>query len=343
VVRPLRQICCFNGFDKGSFEMRNINLDQLRALIEVVQCRSFSAAARSLNLSQPAVSLQIRELERRFGVPLIERFGKQAHATAPGRELIKAAQHIFDACTSAEEAMRRFRENWIGRVHLSTTLTAMIYRLPPLLRKLRSDHPGVDLVVTNMPTPLSIAKILSNEVDLALVTLPVENSELRVKPLCQESMLAALPAGEKDVPEEITPEYIMRHRLLLLTEQPPSAGHATVMRWVAAGTPSMAVGTVEALKSAVASNVGMAILPEVAIHPNMANVILRPLRPPLHRTLALIEHRNKPNEPALQIVRNALLELAAPGTANSKMRSRLIKSRRTARTAAPSKLRSKTS
>jgi DNA-binding transcriptional LysR family regulator len=312
VVRPLRQICCFNGFDKDSFEMRNINLDQLRALIEVVECRSFSAAARNLNLSQPAVSLQIRELERRFGVPLIERFGKQAHATAPGHELIKAAQRIFDACTAAEEAMRRFRENWIGRVHLSTTLTAMIYRLPPLLRKLRSDHPGVDLVVTNMPTPLSIAKILSNEADLALVTLPVENSELRVKPLCQESMLAVLPASEKDVPEEITPEYIMRQRLLLLTEQLPSAGHATVMRWVAAGTPSMAVGTIEALKSAVASNVGMAILPEVAVHPNMPNIILRPLRPPLTRTLALIEHRNKPNEPALQIVRNALLELAAP-------------------------------
>jgi DNA-binding transcriptional LysR family regulator len=336
-VRLLRQICCFNGFDKGSFEMRNINLDQLRALIEVVECRSFSAAARSLNLSQPAVSLQIRELERRFGVPLIERFGKQAHATAPGRELIKAAQRIFDACTLAEEAMRRFRENWVGRVHLSTTLTAMIYRLPPLLRKLRSDHPGVDLVVTNMPTPISIARVLSNEADLALVTLPVENSELRVKPLCQEAMLAAYPAGEKDVPEEITPEYIMRQRLLLLTEQPPSAGHATVMRWVAAGTPSMAVGTIEALKSAVASNVGMAILPEVAVHPNMANIMLRPLRPALHRTLALIEHRNKPNEPALQIVRTALMELATPAVANSEVRSRLIKSRRTARKGASSK------
>jgi DNA-binding transcriptional LysR family regulator len=321
--------------------MRQLNLDQLRALIEVVECRSFSAAARSLNLSQPAVSLQIRELERRFGVPLIERFGKQAHATAPGRELIKAAQRIFDACTSAEEAMRRFRENWIGRVHVSTTLTAMIYRLPPLLRKLRSDHPGVDLVVTNMPTPLSIAKILSNEADLALVTLPVDNNELRVKPLCQEAMLAALPAGEKDVPDEITPEYIVRRRLLLLTEQPPSAGHTTVMRWVAAGTPSMAVGTVEALKSAVASNVGMAILPEVAVHADMPNIILRPLRPSLNRTLALIEHRNKPNEPALQIVRNALLELAAPAAPNSKMRSRLVKSRRTTRIGAPTKLRPK--
>jgi DNA-binding transcriptional LysR family regulator len=103
----------------------------------------------------------------------------------------------------------------------------------------------------------------------------------------------------------------------------------------------MAVGTVEALKSAVASNVGMAILPEVAIHPNMANIILRPLRPPLNRTLAIIEHRNKPNEPALQIVRNALLELAAPAARKSKMRSRLIKSRRSARIAAASRLRSK--
>jgi DNA-binding transcriptional LysR family regulator len=300
--------------------MRHINLDQLRALIEVVECRSFSAAARRLNLSQPAVSLQVRELERRFGVPLIERFGKQAHATLPGRELIKAALRIFDACTSAEEAMRRFRENWIGRVHLSTTLTAMIYRLPPLLRKLRSDHPGIDLIVTNMPTPLSITKILCNETDLALVTLPVDNGELRVKPLFQEAMLAAFPASEKDVPGEITPEYIRRQRLLLLTEQPPSAGHTTVMGWVPAGTPSLAVGTVEALKSAVASNVGMAILPEVAVTANTPNIILRPLRPPLTRTLALVEHRNKPNERALEIVRNALLELAAAKTTKRRNR-----------------------
>jgi DNA-binding transcriptional LysR family regulator len=131
----------------------------------------------------------------------------------------------------------------------------------------------------------------------------------------------------------------MRQRLLLLTEQPPSAGHATVMRWVAAGTPSMAVGTIEALKSAVASNVGMAILPEVSVDANMANIMLRPLRPPLNRTLALVEHRNKPNEPALQIVRNALLALAAPAAvSNKKMRSRQIKSRKSARIVAPSKI-----
>jgi DNA-binding transcriptional LysR family regulator len=306
--------------------MRQINLDQLRALIEVVECRSFSAAARRLNLSQPAVSLQIRELERRFGVQLIERFGKQAHATLPGRELMKAAQRIFESCSLAEEAMRRFRENWIGRVRLSTTLTAMVYRLPPILRQLRRDHPGVDLVVTNMPTPLSIARILTNEIDIALVTLPVDSNELRVTPLCEESMLAAIPASEKNVPSEITPAYIARQRLLLLTEQPPSAGRATVLKWVPVGTASMAVGTVEALKSAVASDVGMAILPEVAVNASTPNIILRPLRPRLIRTLALVEHRNKPNEPALAIVRNALLALRTQQASKFRARTRSTKS-----------------
>ena len=68
--------------------MRNLNLDQLQALREVVGLGSFSAAAQKLRLTQPAVSLQIRELERRLDVQLIERIGKRAYATAAGEELI---------------------------------------------------------------------------------------------------------------------------------------------------------------------------------------------------------------------------------------------------------------
>src|SRR5439155_3840019 len=75
--------------------------------------------------------------------------------------------------------------------------------------------------------------------------------------------------------------------------------------------PPLPIGTIEALKSAVASNLGMAIVPEVAIASHMSDFIVRPLLPPLARTLALIEHRNKPNAPALEIVRNALLALQA--------------------------------
>ena len=289
--------------------MRNLNLDQLRALLDVVECGSFSAAARRLHLSQPAVSLQIRELERRFGVRLIERFGKQAHATVPGRELLDVAQRIFRECNLADEAMRRFRDGWIGRVHVGTTLTAMIYRLPPILRKLRRNHPGIDLIVSNMPTPESVEKIVQNTIDMALVTLPVETQQLRITPLCQEMMVAIFPVGTRDIPKEVTPDYVARQPLLLLTEQTSSAAHVLVTGWLTGQTPSMPLGTVEALKSAVASDLGMAILPEVAVSGRMPDIVVRPLRPPLSRTLALIEHRNKPNEPALETVRNALLAL----------------------------------
>jgi DNA-binding transcriptional LysR family regulator len=292
--------------------MRSLNLDQLRALLEVVERGSFSAAARRLNLTQPAISLQIRELERRFGVRLIERLGKQAHATVPGRALVEAAQRIFRECDLVDAAMQRFCEGWIGHVHVGTTLSSMIYRLPPILRSLRVDHPGIDLVVTNTPTPKSVENVLQNKVDLALVNLPVEDKQLKITPLCEEKLVAIFPAGTRDVPEEITPDYVARQSLLV--EQPSSAAHPLVLGWLSgqpSSRPPMPLGTIEALKTAVASGLGMAIVPEVAVAMHMSDFIVRPLLPPLTRTLALIEHRNKPNEPALEIVRNALLALRA--------------------------------
>ena len=291
--------------------MRGLNLDQLRALLEVVEHGSFSAAARRLHLTQPAVSLQIRELERRFGLQLIERLGKQAHATVPGRELVEAAQRIFRECDQVDATMRRFREGWIGRVRLSMTLTSMVYRLPQILRKIRLDHPGIDLTITNTPTPTSVDNIIHNRIDIALVNLPVQKKQLRTTMLCDEEMVAIFPAGSRNIPREITPGEVGRHNLLV--EQQTSAAYALVLGWLSGQGPRirepMPLGTVEALKSAVASNLGMAIVPEVAIATHKSDFVVRRLKPVLSRTLALIEHRNKPNEPALEIVRNALLGL----------------------------------
>jgi DNA-binding transcriptional LysR family regulator len=185
--------------------------------------------------------------------------------------------------------------------------------LPPILRRVRLDHPGIDLVVANTPTAKSVENILQNSVDLALVNLPVEDKQLRITPLCEESLVAIFPLGTRDVPDEITPDYAARQALLV--EQPSSAAHPLVLGWLtgpaSSSRPPMPIGTIEALKSAVASGLGMAIVPEVAVAMHMYDFIVRPLRPPLTRTLALIEHRNKPNEPALEIVRNALLTLRA--------------------------------
>ena len=156
--------------------MRSLNLDQLRALTEVAALGSFSAAARRLNLTQPAISLQIRELEARWGLRLIERLGKKAHATAPGRELIEHARRIARECEAAETAMRGMRDGWLGRVHIGSTLTALMYDLPPILRRLRADHPRIELVITNMATRDTVESIVQSTIDFGLVTLPIKSA-----------------------------------------------------------------------------------------------------------------------------------------------------------------------
>ncbi len=291
--------------------MRSLNLDQLRTLAEVVAQGSFSAAARQLHLTQPAVSLQVRELERRYGVQLIERLGKQAYPTAPGRVLVEAAEAIFRECGLVETAMRRFRDGWVGRVRLGSVLTAMIYRLPPILRRLREEHPGVELVHNNMPTGESIEGIIQNKLDLALVNLPAEHRQLTVTPLFTEAMVAIFPAGTQDLPDAVAPAFVAGQPLLV--EQQRSGAYGFVLQWVTRhaelAREPMALGTAETLKTGVASGLGMAIVSEVTVAGRTSEFEIRPLDPPLVRTVALIEHCNKPREPALDIVRNALMTL----------------------------------
>jgi DNA-binding transcriptional LysR family regulator len=104
--------------------MRNINLDYLQSFVAVVERGSFSAAAERLNLTQPAVSLQIRQLERCLGATLIERVGRKAKPTAAGAELLAHADQIDAAVTSAVEAVARRATGAMGRVRLRNFRTS---------------------------------------------------------------------------------------------------------------------------------------------------------------------------------------------------------------------------
>jgi DNA-binding transcriptional LysR family regulator len=305
------QIGFYNRFNKGFFEMRSLNLDQLRTLTEVAALGSFSAAARRLNLTQPAVSLQIRELEARWGLPLIERLGKKAFATAPGRELIQHARRIAEACEATEAAMRGLREGSIGRVRISATLTALMYDLPPILRRLRMEHPRIDLMITNMPTRDAVESVVQNTIDLGLVTLPVKSSLLRVTPLLPQMCVAIFPAAMPGIPAVVTPQYLARQPLVL--EHDRGAIYQLVMQWLSRHLPlarqPMHVGIVEAAKQAVASGLGVSIVPDVAVAAPIPEIVVRPLRPALPCTLGLVERKSKAGGLAIEIVRTALLSL----------------------------------
>jgi DNA-binding transcriptional LysR family regulator len=145
--------------------MRSLNLDQLRAFVEVVERGSFTAAAKELNLTQPAVTHQLQELERRFQVSLVERFGKRAYLTQAGEKLIEHARNLLDEDSRTHVAMRRFGDGWLGRVRVGTSMTVLMYVLPPILRQLKTDHPQLEINLKTGLTTTTLQMLKINALD----------------------------------------------------------------------------------------------------------------------------------------------------------------------------------
>ena len=127
--------------------MVDLHPTHVRTLAAIVRHASFSRAAEALHLSQPAVSLHVRHLERQLGQPLLERVGKRAFPTRAGEVLLDHAGRAFGELEAARQALEALRGVVAGRVRVGTGATASIYLLPPLLRRLHARHRELELVV----------------------------------------------------------------------------------------------------------------------------------------------------------------------------------------------------
>ena len=295
--------------------MRNLNLDQLQALREVVAAGSFSAAAQKLRLTQPAVSLQIRELEKRLGVQLVERMGKRAYATAAGEELIAHGRRLAREADEALAAMRRHREGWLGRARLGTSVAVCTYLLPPVIARLRREHPDLEVVISVGTTENVVARILENELDIGMVTLPVkDHAAIEVEPMREDPMMAFFPGPERKLPQHATPQYLAGRDLIL--SQRSSQTYKIIAQWFEDADievhPIMELGNTEAIKTLIAAGVGVGVLPlerkqGILVY---GRTQVRPLRPALMRQLGIVKRRGKLLEPALKLVHEALLTLS---------------------------------
>lgn len=290
--------------------MRSINLDQLLALETVVDRASFTAAAKALNLSQSAISVQIKELERRFGVRLVERLGKRAAATPAGRELIAHHQKIVAEVKLAATAMQRHRDGSLGRARIGATTTALNYYLTPVLRTLRRRHPNIELSITWDTTAGQVARLVRDEIDFGLVNLPVRERSLIAQPLRTEQLIAIFPGDTKNVPKIVTPDYLSRHTLIL--EAASAAIRAQVLDWLApvAGHlgPTMQLDNSDSISRMVAVGLGASVVPESVLDEawRRKDLIARPLRPTMERTLGIVVHKDKVLDHAMRIVHDAI-------------------------------------
>jgi len=299
---------------KKNLGMNRLNLNHLHTYSCVITCGSFSAAGEKLGLTQPAVSQQIRQLEQRLNVRLIERVGKRIKATSAGNVLLEHIIHIEATVENALLDLSTHAQEVAGTIAIGTGATACIHLLPPILQTLRQRFPALEVRVSIGNTEGVIKAVEENRLDLALVTLPAAGRSLLVTPLLNDDFVAIFSAAETNLPEHITPITLSNYPLVVF-----EAGSSTRMlinQWYAQSgiriKPVMELGSVEAIKEMVAAGLGYSIVPSLSVTADhhRRGLQVRSLTSPLTRTLGIVLRQDKPVSKALRQVLDGLMTLA---------------------------------
>lgn len=287
-------------------------LRQLRTFLAVLDSGSVSEAARQLQLTQPAASQQLRQLERRLGARLLERAGGTVRATAAGNAIVPAARRAQAAVADAVAAAAEHRTGAAAEVRLGTGATACIHLLPPGLTTLRQRMPGLSVTIMTGNTPDILRRLEAGELDIALITLgPSLGRSLTSVRLIADPLMAVLPAALVPGTTRLSPVQLARLPLVLY-----EAGGSTrtlIKSWFRrAGLtprPVMELGSVEAIKALVAGGLGASILPRLALRDLPPDTAIRPLRPVLTRQLGYVLRREKIMDRGMRAIVEALEEL----------------------------------
>ena len=287
---------------------------QLRAFEAVTRTGSFTKAAQRLRVTIPAVSLQIRQLEREHGVRLFDRIGRRVRLTPAGEALRQYAGRIFTLTHDAERALQGTGDFNGTRLRLAATPTAAGYYLAPFWKRLRRRYPGLQLEVSVHNTRTVRQRLLALEDDLGMLGGATEDGTLIVRPFARDTMMAIVSREHPWAKRKaVTLKALGREPLIL--REPGSAGRETVERALrSAGIEPRAVmemTSTEAIKQAVEANGGVGILARAVVQRDVCGGHLRalPVRGgDLTLRLAFAYHRERADSPLLR----AVLEVVLP-------------------------------
>jgi LysR family hydrogen peroxide-inducible transcriptional activator len=275
-----------------------VTLRQLKYLISLADEGHFGRAAAAVNVSQPALSVQIRDLEARLGVRLVERRARRVALTPAGREVLRRARRVEAEVRELQDAARRER-GLGGRLRLGVIPTVAPYLLPVALPLLRGRNIALDLGVREAQTQTLVDELAAGELDAVLLALPAPAPDLAVTPLFEDRFLLAGSRaqidGLRDTPPR--PEAMAPERLLLLED-----GHCLADQSLAAcglareaTRVDMRASSLATLCRLVEEGFGLTLLPELAVRAETAAApglaLLRFDAPEPLRTIGLARRR----------------------------------------------------
>lgn len=279
-----------------------ISLKQLRYFDAVAREKHFGRAAEQCAVTQPALSMQIQDLEEQLGTQLLERGRRGVMLTASGRKIAERAAKVLTDVRDIVDFARHQGDVPSGRLHLGVIPSIAPYILPPLLPVLREQYPDLDLHLRETQTQHLVRELLDGQLDLLLLGLPVDDPRIETTALFNDRFLLATSKSHPITASlRATPEMLEQDRLLLLEE-----GHC--MRDQALAVCDLQrVGNLDTSGSSslstivqmVANGLGITLLPELCLDVESRHGAINVIRfadPEPSRIIGLAWRRSSPRK-----------------------------------------------
>ena len=242
--------------------IQHVSLRQLRVFEAAASNRSFSKAAESLHLTQPGVSMHIKELETHAGLPLFERIGRKLYVTEAGQELLARTREILRALKDAEDTLNGLRGLRRGRINLAVVSTAK-YFAPQLLARFGRDFPELEIRLTVNNRSSVIEQLVGNDVDLAIMGRSPQSLDTVAQPFAQNPhVIIAAPDHPLASQRDILVETVARENFIV---REPGSGTRLAMQqyfdeFGLACNVGMEMASNETIKQAVMAGMGISFI-----------------------------------------------------------------------------------
>jgi DNA-binding transcriptional LysR family regulator len=223
--------------------------------------------------------MQIQKLESDLGVQLLER-GKALDLTEAGRYFYEHSLNLLKDMERLQGSITEYQTGSAGKIRLGATDPTASYRLPRLLQQFMAAYPKVEISVDIAGTTALTVRLLRGELDIILCSAPELGKELHYEPLFTEEFVLLMPEGHPLAAEPLlTADHLRGHRLLITASGCPYRKKLESVLQETAGPPlnTMEIGSMSALKFYVEQGLGIALVPEVTLHPDPEGTVRRAL------------------------------------------------------------------
>jgi DNA-binding transcriptional LysR family regulator len=284
----------------------------LRTFAAVAELRHFARAASVCNLSQPAVSHQIAQLESELGTKLLNRAARRVSLTVAGEVFLEEARRILAAVDRTHERMQEVASGAVGRIRLGATPTAGLYLLPSLLAAYRKAHPTFDLQLDIAASYTLADRVTRNDLDMAILTGPLTASELRARHLADDELvIIARPDAPIARMRSVKPRQLETEAWVLREDGSDTRRQLTTWwhRHRLAPTPTSTFMHPDGVKRAVIAGLGIAMVSKLTVEDevrrkHLAIVAVKAVLP--SRPIVVIDHPQKHHGAACRAMLRAL-------------------------------------